>query len=295
VKYLYYTSYRLPENQHFRGLDDNTFVTLNQNGSIWRLLVDAQQKAPLWSQKVEKFTTVQNENNQTSYVIYSNNNEVVAEQMTCGALYPNCKDINWEDPLKCTYCAFSNSTGYVTDIWNSQTCNQLGGQLVKEECAPTISNLQVTGAGVFIVGDLLDKFLGTPEVYVCEEDCEDVTVVSNLIQCKAEGVVSGCDVKVIGNLKHTSGYTLYLSNPEYDKLEDYDTTTLGKSMGKTTKFVIGIIAAIFFLAIIILIAYAIATRRCTSVSYFAWLIYVKSRMMVICQARASHPCSTETF
>lgn len=170
----------LSTKQHFSGLDDNTFITLSQDGFLRRLFIDAQQNSSLWLQNADKFTTVQNGDDQSSYVIYSSKDEVVAQQMTCSALYPNCVSIKWEDPLKCSYCAFSNSTGYVTDFRNNQSCTQSNGKVVFEQCAPVISKLQVTADGVLIVGALLENFVGIPTVFVCEQECTNVNLVNNL-------------------------------------------------------------------------------------------------------------------
>jgi hypothetical protein len=85
----------------------------------------------------------------------------------------------WKDPLKCAYCAFWNSTGYVTDLASNNTCIDSGGSIFVEECPPVISNLEVADDKVVIRGAFLDSFVETPEVYVCDKNCLNVTLDSN--------------------------------------------------------------------------------------------------------------------
>lgn len=209
----------------------------------------------------------------------------MAQQISCTALYPNCSTIKWNDPLQCSYCAFANSTGYVSDLSakNNQTCIQAEGKIVVNQCAPIIQNVKIVDGDVTIVGEYLKNFLNL-KVYLCEMECEITRVLNNVIECRQDEALSACDVQILGDLSNTPEYSVIFRHNDYDMMDDEnsDNSTSGKS-SRTTKFVVGIVAAVFFIAVIALIAYMITSRRCVQVSLFLNIVFYKN----LCLARKS--------
>lgn len=108
------------------------------------------------------------------------NLQVQAQQVTCAALYANCSVLRWDDPLECSYCSFSNSSGYVTQLTGEQnrTCAQADGQVILGQCPPVIYKVTIGGNDVTVVGDHLTSFRD-PKVFVCDTECEDAHFQTN--------------------------------------------------------------------------------------------------------------------
>ncbi|KAI6176633.1 Tyrosine-protein kinase Abl [Aphelenchoides bicaudatus] len=264
------TENKFSEAQILAGLDQNTFMAFSESKALKRIQVNTPQQLPLWDKKADRFITVLANSTHPAHIIYSVNNQVQAQRVTCAALYSDCEQIRWDDPLECMYCSFANSSGYVShlSVENNRTCEQAEGKVIVNQCPPVISSVTIGSSDVTVVGDYLTNFKDRPKVSVCDTDCEIFTFQLNAITCKLNDISPTCEVRIVGDLESVKDYSIYHTNSNGDDLnldgeDQTSTTSSSKSAGRATKFIVGIVAALFLLTIVIIIGYIIMTKKCT--------------------------------
>ncbi|KAL3118004.1 hypothetical protein niasHT_005247 [Heterodera trifolii] len=130
-----------------------------------------------------------------NHLLYRDGNEVRLLPVDCAGLYPKCEDIFWNDPLHCKWCAFQNSTGHTVSSpsdANSMDVICPRGYLL-DGCPPAVSEVVPSVDGSL---NIYGKHLNSLEnfhVSLCDSECANLVVKSDLIRCKIPSSQFHCD------------------------------------------------------------------------------------------------------
>uniref|UniRef100_A0A7E4VIB1 Protein kinase domain-containing protein n=1 Tax=Panagrellus redivivus TaxID=6233 RepID=A0A7E4VIB1_PANRE len=184
---------------------------------------------------------------------------------SCEGIYKTCESIAWKDPLHCLFCA--NEDGSGTIVPDKMSCPN--NVIYHKVCPPTILAATKTDIGEYhITGSNLDKFLGDPEVTVCDSQCNlTSTVAPTIIRCSTGTPRSdACVVKIKGSLD--SEYKNITLSKLLQRYPDYETTAIPtsdkpKSNSFIWKVVFFVIALVGLLASICIIYICISRHGAT--------------------------------
>lgn len=91
---------------------------------------------------------------------------------TCRSLYRSCEELAWTDPLKCGFCSFANSTGFVSSSREEEDCAAWGGHYGVRFCPPFITSVNLGGNVLNVQGKNFHRYQHDLSVQVCGKRCE---------------------------------------------------------------------------------------------------------------------------